>query len=343
MPTTNRSTYNRKMRILICFSLLLIFSSCNEEKNPSSAKIAEALVQPVKWSQIDTINIDEINKDLKPGLPTMDLGVYFPSNLDTTFKKVTLYQMISSIKAAKEIYAPTGVQINLLWIKTGIVDPRFFSIQANTIPEVAQTEYVNMYQHMQRHPSELSTSTETAFRSIVEPDPDNNRTIYLIVLQDVFMPFLTVSEGRNWMIKSVRTGGLSFPPYSYGKAIPEDLRGVITITNLERPDRMRRTIAHEIGHKVMNVSHEYGDINPENEVFAEGGLMVYGQGEEIPSGLKGRWHVERLHLSPFLYRLNKKGKKEWNPDYIEGGHYYDPLYKDKTIYFKGKSPIGEDW
>lgn len=299
--------------------------------------------QAVKWSRIDSINIDEINSDLKPGLLTMDLGVYFPSNFDTTFKKVTLQQMISSIKSAKEIYTATGVQIRLLWIKTGKVEPRFFSLQANTIPDVPQTEYANMYQHMYRHPSELTGTAEAAFRSIVEPDPDNKRTIYLIVLQDVFIPFLTVSDGRNWIIKSVRTGGLSFPTYAYVKEIPEEFRGVITITNLERPDRARRTIAHEIGHKVINVSHEYGDINPENEVFAEGGLMVYGQGEEIQSGLKGRWHVERLQLSPFLYRLNKDGKKEWNPDYIEGGHYYDPLYNDKTIYFRGKSPIAEDW
>ena len=326
-----------------CYGLFIFLLGCSEKMNDSKSKISVNKIQSVKWSRIESVNIDEINKDLKPGLPTLDLGVYFPSNLDTTFKKVTLNQMISSIKAAKEIYAPTGVQINLLWMKTGMVEPRFFSLQANAIPEVVQTEYLNMYQHMQRHPSKLTETTETAFRSIVEPDTDNNRTIYLIVLQDVFMPFLTVSEGRNWTTKTVRTGGLSFPSYSYGNEIPDELRGVITITNLERPDRMRRTIAHEIGHKVMNVSHEYNNINPENEVFADGGLMVYGQGEEIPSGLKGRWHWERLHLSPFLYRLNKKGKKEWNPDYIESGHYYDPLYKDKTIYFKGNSPIAEDW
>lgn len=333
------------MRILLCFcfSMIILLSGCREKKEASDTKNSFLKTQAVKWSQIDSINIAEINSDLKPGLLTMDLGVYFPSNFDTTFKKVTLLQMISSIIAAKEIYAATGVQIRLLWIKTGKVDPRFFSLQANTIPDVPQTEYANMYQHMYRHPSVLTGTAEAAFRSIVEPDPDNKRTIYLIVLQEVFFPFLTVSDGRNWIIKSVRTGGLSFPTYAYVKEIPEEFRGVITITNLERPDRTRRTVAHEIGHKVINVSHEYGDINPENEVFAEGGLMVYGKGEEIQSGLKGRWHVERLKLSPFLYRLNKDGKKEWNPDYIEGGHYYDPLYKDKTIYFRSKSPIAEDW
>ena len=111
-------------------------------------------------------------------------------------------------------------------------------------------------------------------------------------------------------MKTVRTGGLSFPSYSYPGTIPKPYRGVISLSNLERPDRQRRTIAHEIGHKVMNVSHEYMDISPEHEVYADGGLMVYGNGEEIPSEEAGRWHLERLLLSPYLYVLDSNGIKK---------------------------------
>ncbi|MCB0494485.1 MAG: ImmA/IrrE family metallo-endopeptidase, partial [Cyclobacteriaceae bacterium] len=161
--------------------------------------------------------------------------------------------------------------------------------------------------------------------------------------QDVFYPFLEVSEGRNWTMKTVRTGGLSFPTYSYVNSIPAPFRGVITITNLQRPDRLRSTVAHEIGHKVMNVSHEYKSTDPGHEIYAEGGLMLYGDGEDIPSGEEGRWHLERLHLSPFIYKLNEQGVKIWNEEYKEGGHYYDPLYGDKVIRFKGKAEIDSDW
>ena len=334
-----------KALISIFFFLILINYGCQDNSNSSVTdnKILSEKIQPAKWNIIDSINIKNINSDLKPGQLTMDVGVYFPSNFDTAFKKVTLPLLMTSIKNAKEIYAPTGVQINLLFVKTGIVDPKYFTLQANEIPDVPQTEYANMYQHMFRHPAILTKTAEVALKSIVEPHPDNHRTIYLIVLQDVFFPFLTVSEGRNWIIKSVRTGGLSFPTYSYVNEIPAALRGVITISNLQRPDRLRRTVAHEIGHKTINVSHEYGEINPENEVFAEGGLMVYGNGEEISSGEKGRWHKERLQLSPFLYRLNEDGKKIWNPEYKEAGHYYDPLYKNYVIHFNGLAQIAEDW
>ncbi len=300
-------------------------------------------VAPVDWEVVDSVDVAAFNADLRPDRLTMDVGVYFPANLDPGFHKVTLPRLLESLRAAKEIYAPAGVQINLLWVKTGVVDPRFFAIQSDEFPGVPTTGYVNLYEHMRRNPARLTDQTLGAFRSIVEPHPDSHRTLYLVVLEDVFYPFLEVAEGRNWMLKTVRTGGLSFPTYSYGATIPAPYRGVITITNLSRPDRYRRTVAHEIGHKVINVSHEYRDISPQHEVYAEGGLMVYGGGEAIESGAEGRWHLERLRLSPFLYRLAEDGDKEWNPDYREGGHYYDPLYGDYVIHFDGTAAIDEDW
>ena len=300
-------------------------------------------IKLVEWNSLDTIDIADFNKDLKRGKLTLDIGIYFPSNFDPAFKKVTLSRMLGGLAAAKEIYEPTGVQISLLWVKTGEVNPKFFSIQANKVPGIPKTEYVNMYEEMKRHPAELTELAKNAFQSIIEPNEDNSRTIYLVALQDVFFPFLEVSEGRNWTMKTVRTGGLSFPTYTYCNTLPSAFRGVITITNLATPERYRGTIAHEIGHKAMNVSHEYMDTNPGHAIFADGGLMLYGDGEDIPSGKKGRWHLERLQLSPFLYRLGDDNTKIWNEDYKEGGHYYDPLYGDKVIHFAGKSEIDEDW
>jgi len=325
---------------------LCIVSGCGYNQNQTESLTENSnheSIESVKWNTVDSIDIVDFNKDIMVGKLTLDVGVYFPSNFDPNFKKVTLSRMLESIKAAKEIYEPTGVQINLLWVKTAAVNPKYFSIQANKVPGVPITEYVNMYEHMKRHPAELTELGLNAFNNIIEPEDNNSRTIYLVVLQDVFFPFLEVSEGRNWTMKTVRTGGLSFPTYSYCNTLPSALRGVITITNLSRPERYRLTIAHEIGHKTMNVSHEYMATNPGHEIYAEGGLMLYGLGEDIPSGKEGRWHLERLLLSPFLYRLNEDNTKTWNEDYKEGGHYYDPLYGDKVVHFSGKAEIDEDW
>jgi len=309
----------------------------------SPALAAPKPVKPVAWKAVEAVDLAAFNKDLVAGKPTMDVVIYVPSNFDPSFKKVSVQQMLDGVRSAKEIYRPAGVQINLLAVKTGVVDPRFLAIQANEIPRVPDTEYLNSYESNRRHPTELTDMARSAFQSMIEPGRDNDRTIYLIALQDVIMPFLELSEGRNWTIKMVRTGGLSFPSYSYYDTIPRAYRGVITITNLSTPNRARRTIAHEIGHKVMNVSHEYKTTDPAHEVYAEGGLMLYGAGEDIPSGAAGRWHLERLLMSPYLYRLGPGGKKQWNPDYKEGGHYYDALYGEKVVRFPGQSKMDPNW
>lgn len=331
----------RYMRYLLAASAALLLTGPHGQA--LHAQSVSPSSRPVAWKAADSVDIAAFNKDLVPGKPTMDIGVYLPSNFDPAFNKVTLPGILDGIRAAKEIYKPAGVQINLLWVRTGAIDPRFLAIQSNEIPRVPDTEYINSYESSKRHPTELTDLARDAFRSMIEPDKDNARTIYLVALQDVIMPFIEPSEGRNWTIKMVRTGGLSFPSYSYLNTIAPAFRGVITITNLSTPSRARRTIAHELGHKVMNVSHEYKTTNPAHEVFAEGGLMLYGAGEDIPSGKEGRWHLERLLMSPFLYRLGSDGRKKWNPDYKEGGHYYDPLYGDKVVHFPGKPEMDPNW
>jgi hypothetical protein len=301
-------------------------------------------VTPVDWVEVEAIDVEAFNADMEPGKLTLDVGVYFPSNLDPAYDMVTLPRLMESLEAAKEIYAPTEVQIHLLWVKTGELAPRHFAIQSSEIPGVPNGGYVNMYEHSRRNPSVPTQGALDAFGAIVEPMPDAARTVLLVVLQDVFYPFAEVSEGRNWVVKSVRTAGLSWPTYSYVGTLPNEFRGVITLSNLSRPGgRSVRTIAHEIGHKVMNVSHEYRDTPPGHEVYAEDGLMLYGSGEDIPAGAAGRWHVERLRLSPFLYRLAEDGSKQWNPDYQEGGHYYDPIYGDFVVRFEGEPPIPPGW
>jgi hypothetical protein len=338
MESIKNLVINKTMPVLLMF---LMAMGCTNSSNTFNYNADSTPI--VNWSRIDSIDINEINSDLVKGKPTVDIGIYFPSNLDSTFTKVTFNKMIESFFFAKEIFKPTGVQLNLIFAKTGNINSSYLSIQANEVPGIPDTEYVNLYDNSRRHPSIPTNHAINAFRSIIEEDINNSRTIYLVALQDVFYPYLTLAEGRNWMMKTVRTGGLSFPSYSYIDQIPKDLRGIITITNLSTEDRYRKTIAHELGHKLINVSHEYNDINPGFEVFAEGGLMLYGSGEDIPAGKEGRWHLERLLLSPYLYKVDERGNKIWNNDYKEAGHYYDPIYDNYVIHFLPEPQINDDW
>lgn len=305
--------------LLICAPGALVFSAGHPDLTVNSS-----------------VRIDEINSDIKTGDPTVDVGIYYPSNLDAAFvDAVPLSGLIDEFLEAKRVFAAAGVQLNLLWVNSAPIDPKYFSIIAsNTEVDIPSDGYSNMYIEATRNPGALSEATRGAFEAIIGHDENNSRTVYLLVLQGVYTSYYeTDDNGRNWSPRLVRTGGLSFPTYIHGNSIPTRMRGVITLTRHDR--KYKRIVSHELGHKLMNVSHEYLEQSPQHEIVGEGGLMLYGSGTDIPSGEDGRWHRERLLMSPYIYRINEKGTRIWNPDYVEQGFYYDALYGDKVVHFDG--------
>lgn len=296
------------------------------------AAAAPASAEAVKWRTIRQGDVERINSGLRPGEPTVDIGVYLPDNLDPAFAKTfSLDRFLEEFGTAQQIFATAGVQLRLAWVKTGTIDPQFLDIQSNDmVGDTPSGRRVNMYVDSVRQRSSLAPEARAAFESIVERHEHASRTVHVVILQDVFMSFFERIDDRTYEPRTITTGGLSFPTYSY-RDLPTHLRGVITVT---RNDTAERLLAHELGHKLLNVSHEYRDTEPQHEVRAEGGLMLYGRGTDIPSGAAGRWHRERLHLSPFVYRVDADGKRIWNADYVEGGHYYDPVYGDHVVRFE---------
>jgi hypothetical protein len=320
---------------LLCKALLgtlaVMSLSCSQEYQEIQNS-QSGMSNDVRWTIIKSDIVDEINRDLRADHPTVDVGIYYPSNLDESFiQKFSLDELLNEFVAAKKIFGAAGVQLKLLWVKSAEVDPGFLSIQSNDMSGATPgSQYANMYRDMLRRGSSLSRDARTAFDALIEHHDDNHRTVYLVVLQHVFMSFFEQVDERTWEKKTITTGGLSFPSYIHVDNIPRRLRGAITIT---RNDALDKLVAHELGHKLLNVSHEYKEMNPQHEIRAEGGLMIYGSGTEILSGEKGRWHRERLHLSPFVYRQATDGSRIWNDDYLEGGHYYDPLYGNNVVNF----------
>ena len=288
----------------------------------------------VQWSLVDSVDLEAINSDLEIGKPTVDIGLYYPSNLHPdAVEKLPLSGLVEEFLNAKKVFEPTGVQFKLLWIKTGQVDPQHLAITAsNWETDLPSGGYGNMYVQSAIHPTEMSDGAVAAFETIIEPAPENSRTVYLVAMQNVYMPYYEdLDGGRNWAPKVVNTSGLSFPSYTYADTIPDRIRGVITLTKPDATNKL--TIAHELGHKLMNVSHEYRDVSPQHEIRSDDGLMLYGSGTQIPSGQEGRWHQERLLLSPYIYRADAAGERVWNADFQAGGVYYDPIYGDYAVQF----------
>jgi hypothetical protein len=286
------------------------------------------------------VDLTAMNADLVEGEPTAMVMIHYPDNFDPAHRsKVTLDLIVDGFVEAKPIFAEAGVQLELAAVRTGSLDPGLLEIASTDDPNpLPRGRFVGMYRGIERRPHKLSAEAEAAFDAAIPDVEDADRMVHLVVLQDVFMTFCEQLDFRTWQWKTISTGGLSFPGYMYGATIPRRLRGVITITDLTKETTSWKTVAHELGHKLMNVSHEYRDVAPQHEVRADGGLMLYGQGTEIPSGEAGRYHRERLHVSPFVYRI-VDGRKHWNPDYAEQGFYHDPIYDGISIELDPPEPM----
>ena len=289
--------------------------------------------------QWNTVNLDEtedINSDLIPATATVDVVIHYPDNLDSKHReKVNPELLIDGFRAAKDVFAAADVQLKLLDFRGGPLDPASFMIRsAKREADLPMGQYSNMYVEAERNPSELTDEAVAVFRKIIGKWEHPERVVHLVVLQAVFMDYFEpVVEGRVYQKQTIETSGLSFPGYMHGDEIPRDLRGVITITNLRRTKHSWKTIAHELGHKLMNVSHEHRGVSPAHEVQSDEGLMFYGSGTEIARGPEGRFHYERLHRSPFLYVEDADGNRTYNPDYAGGGFYYDPIYDGVSVVF----------
>ena len=282
-----------------------------------------------RWTDVHSIDVQSINSGIDPAAPTVDIAIYYPDNLDAAHAgKVTVDLLIEGFFEARKIFGEAGVQLRLARVKSGYLDPGLFAVQSTSAEgDSPGDRFVNMYYAAERRASKLSPEAEQAFEAVVGQAPNGDRTVHLVTLQDVYMTFYEQLDFRTWQQKTITTGGLSFPGYMYGSTMPRHLRGVITITDLTKDDNSWKTIAHELGHKLMNVSHEYRDTSPQHEVRADGGLMLYGNGTEIPSGQEGRFHRERLHRSPYVYRIDHSGDRSYNPDYATDGFYYDGIYQ----------------
>ena len=261
------------------------------------------------WRELSEIDVEGRNADLKPGMPTAEIALYYPSNLDPEHsKKVTVDLLVDGFDRAKDVFAEVGVQLRLRSVRSGPLDPKYFAFQSSDPEaELPSARFVNMYRGAERAPSRLSADGLAAFDAVVGNEPGWERLVHLVVFQDVFMVFQEPIDYRTWNLRTISTGGLSFPTYMYGSTIPRHLRGVISITDLTKDENSWKTVAHEIGHKLLNVSHEYLEMSPEHEIRGDGGLMIYGKGVEIGAGIEGRFHRERLLRSPFIYRTRDDG------------------------------------
>jgi hypothetical protein len=282
---------------------------------------------------IEDFDVESFNQDLEDDVPTADLAFYLTESGPLTWEDLK-----GNVDRAKRIFAAVGVQLRVRSAVRISVPPDWQRLDPadidlpQTPPELRERD---LYRHLEGIASTPTLRTEAILEAIVAHMPSDtldvpaHRTVHLISLQEVPIPFYEW-DGAAWVYDSVPTGGLSLPSYIYEERMPQDLRGVITLSfEIDRFQPETRVLSHELGHKLINVSHEGREVCPSFEANGPE-LMLYGNGEDIPAGPVGRYHQERLVLSPFLYTV-EAGSPVFANEYQDGGGYRDSIYGDLIV------------
>ncbi|MBI4347762.1 MAG: hypothetical protein HY553_12975 [Elusimicrobia bacterium] len=263
--------------------------------------------------------------------PAVDLAVHVASGCSLPWERLS-----AGVVGAQRIFRAAGVRLRVVGAWTISLPEDWIDLDADRFTGPLQDPLAarkrELYDYIALTKSALTSKAERVFGAVVAGDPPGERRLHLLCLRQVRFTIHEEAPGREppWKEQLVAAGGLSFPPYKYGDRLPRTLRGIVTLSPTPRTRDPERAIAHELGHKLLNVSHEGTGICPQHEVKGERDLMVYGSGTEIPSGREGRWHRERLHRSPFLYRIDG-GTRVYNAEYLAGGEYGDPIYGDYKV------------
>ena len=267
---------------------------------------------------IKEYNISSLQHKLNADFLISDIVIFH-----SKYAKVTWEELKKEYQKAYKTFIPHGIQLNLVNAFQVDFFQKMKNIPVNKITQVPKHGMdLDFYEGMDYEKNRLPSYIENIFRRFIPKIKEASKTIYIVTMSGLTIHWFEKDVNNYWVKVESKTSANSFPPYLYANRIPRHLRGIISFQTSKKE---RRTMAHELGHKLINVSHEGLDQCPAGSGKNIPGLMGYGQSNKIFSGFKGRWHKERLQKSPFLYKL-RNGQKVWNPEYIKGGIYSDPIY-----------------
>lgn len=249
------------------------------------------------------------------GMKYVDVTIVNHSASETKWKSLK-----KSFDKTNKLFTKYGVGLNLVEAIEVRLPMGARGILSNDVVGVLK-ENEDFYRVIEAKKYTIHPRAKKIYTGILNNLPPNKNMIYLMVFESVSMKLLIKNEEGEVVTKNYPTGAFSNPPYMFGDRIPKEMRGIIGLG----PKRDYITMAHELGHKLINVSHEGKDKCPAFSGRNIPGLLGYGGETGIFSGEEGRFHLERLHLSPFIYKV-EDGQKVHNPDYEAGGSYFDPIY-----------------
>ncbi|MGB1040330.1 MAG: hypothetical protein ACPGVD_05620 [Flavobacteriales bacterium] len=307
-----------KILISIATGLLLLVVIQNCKKNSEETECntpSEPFNHQVTFNY--EYDISGMNDTLKDNVLTADIVLFHSDQLAMTWNTLK-----AEFLRADNAFRTVGVQLNLKKAVNVTFPDEWNNQLAYNLLAVPDSGINPAFYDMYNTTKPTPTDTiKMAIEDFIIDEKNKSRTIFVLPLKGVSIIFAQKNTDGTWKISNpVATGALSFPSYILHDRIQKDYRGVIT---MEQSSGV--TLAHELGHKLINVSHEGLGISPAFSGSSIPGLMGYGGSTTIYGRQSGRWHQERLLLSPFLYKMNR-GAKTYNPDYNRNGSYNDGIY-----------------
>jgi hypothetical protein len=262
-------------------------------------------------------DISGMNDTMNDALFTVDIVLFHSDHLSMSWAALK-----NEFMKADDAFRAEGVQLNLKKAVNVSFPDEWNNLTAyslTSLPDSGQT--LGFYDKYSVMKPIMNDTVKTAFTDFIYDEPNKTRTIFILPMSGVKIIFAEQNTNGSWQMGGpVATGALSFPGYILLDGISKNLRGCITMQSATG-----RTLAHELGHKLINVSHEGQNVSPAFSGNTIPGLLGYGTSVEIFGGQSGRWHKERLLLSPYLYK-KVNGSKKYNPDYAGVGAYDDAIY-----------------
>lgn len=300
---------------------LFLFACSSDGHNDGPSPDRGDEVSPSDITLLERFEVSSLNQDLDPATPTVDLNFYITKGSGSTWARLE-----NAVLGARDIYEKVGVQIRVGSAIYIDVPSDWQKLDPSILDEPSTTEFVgtDLYRQQDEMQRRLAPRTEAIFDAILSFYEEEKtgvpieNALHIATIDNAPISFYDFENGE-WNLGSVGTSALSFPPYMFAERMPLHMRGIITMSS-----QGAWTLAHEMGHNMINISHEGIGQCPAFAVQGDD-LMLYGGGTRIPSGLEGRWQQERLQLSPFLYTV-VDGERVFENEFLDGGRYHDPLY-----------------
>ncbi len=242
----------------------------------------------------------------------------------------------SDLELARAVFAKAGVGLAVRSaekIRVPAAWQRVDAIVHREMPTEQSARSRDFYDVFAATGQTIAGPTAAAYKELLALERSAPQTIVLVTHRTGIYHLLEFPQGKP-EVATFEITAISYPAYALEDRVDPALIRIIGLFSFGRGIARYnpKAVAHELGHKLINVSHEAEVYAPADESW-EGGslsLMLYGFGAHIGSGETARWHRERLARSPHLYRL-ESGGKIYNPPYLDHGHYRDPIYGNRWI------------